>query len=154
MGKKISHICCWDKMSGSACGKKRKSTDLVLFTDKKPHGEISWKIILEKVALSRVLLTVVEYSTYFLSCVDLWMNALKTGWIKVHIKDTRYLWIGAILVGLTVAHIKSATKYMDNSLYHKTDSISVYLFTTNILLATCAQLKTQLKPLQTASEWG
>ena len=43
---------------------------------------------------------------------------------------------------------------MDNSLYHKTDSISVYLFTTNILLATCAQLKTQLKPLQTASEWG
>ena len=28
--------------------KKRKSIDLVLFTDKKPNGEISWKIILEE----------------------------------------------------------------------------------------------------------
>ena len=75
-------------MSGSACGKKKgKSIDLVTdFTDKKPHGEISWKIILEKVALwMNIQHTSFRALTYGFSCIENWMDQV------VHIKSIQHI---------------------------------------------------------------
>lgn len=117
MGKKISHICCWDKMSGSACGKKEEVN-----RSGTVHGqETEWRNILEN---------------------HPWRK-LPYGWTHWKLDGSKYTSKIQHICQLEQYERSERWHTLKGppNIWANPYTISVYLRITNIVLVACAQLK-------------